>query len=264
MEDLARPRKVARTEARQARRGQGISPSPKRDPDALRTNLRARKSKRPFDIDIMMRRLRVAVKPYTPAAMFQLADEGYSSVFEILVACIISIRTFEEVTLPTARKLFAVAHTPAQLAKLSIAKIDELIHACTFHEPKARTIHNIAIEAVENFAGELPCDFDALTSLHGVGPKCANLVLGIACNQPHGIGVDIHVHRVTNRWGYVAAITPEKTMVQLEAKLPRKYWVEINKLLVPFGKFICTAKQPKCSTCPVLEFCRQVGVSSQR
>jgi endonuclease-3 len=223
-----------------------------------------RTTKRPFDIDEMIRRLRVAVKPYTRAAMFQLFDEGYTSVFEILVACIISIRTFEEVTLPTARKLFAAARTPREVAELSVRQIDQLIGACTFHEPKARTIRDIAVEAVERFSGELPCDFEALTSFHGVGPKCANLVLGIACNQPHGVGVDIHVHRVTNRWGYVSTSSSERTMVALEEKLPKKYWVEINKLLVPFGKHICIARQPRCSSCPLLEYCRQIGVTTHR
>lgn len=220
--------------------------------------------KRPFDLDEMMARLRVAVRGHTPAAMFQLADEGYCSVFEILVACIISIRTLEEVTLPTARRLFAVARTPAAMAGLDVDRIDALIRTCTFHEPKARQIHDIATQSVQRFGGELPCDFDALTRFHGVGPKCANLVLGIACDQPHGIGVDIHVHRVTNRWGYVSAATPERTMLQLQDVLPRRYWTEINKLLVPFGKFICTGTLPKCSACPLLEFCRQVGVTDFR
>jgi endonuclease-3 len=102
-----------------------------------------------------------------------------------------------------------------------------------------------------------------LLSFQGVGPKCANLTLGIACNLPL-IGVDIHVHRVTNRWGYVQAPTPEKTMVALQEKLPQPYWIEINALLVPFGKHICTGVAPKCSTCPLLEMCQQVGVTSRR
>jgi endonuclease-3 len=102
-----------------------------------------------------------------------------------------------------------------------------------------------------------------LTSFKGVGPKCANLALGIACGQSR-IGVDIHVHRVTNRWGVVSARSPEQTMLALEKILPKRYWVEINRLLVPFGKHICTGKLPKCSTCPVLEYCRQVGVTAHR
>ncbi len=94
-----------------------------------------------------------------------------------------------------------------------------------------------------------------------MGPKCANLVLGIACNQPR-VSVDIHVHRVTNRWGYVNTRTPEKTMTELEAKLPRHKWIEINQLLMPFGKYICTGKLPRCSTCPVLDNCQQIGVDA--
>ena len=111
--------------------------------------------------------------------------------------------------------------------------------------------------------GELPCEEPALLALPGVGPKCAHLALGIACGATL-ISVDIHVHRVTNRWGYVAASTPEKTMAALEAKLPKRYWIEINRLLVPFGKHICTGNLPHCSTCPVLEMCQQVGVKAHR
>ena len=219
---------------------------------------------RPFDVVEVMRRLRVATKPYPKAAMFELYHEGHTSVFEILAACIISIRTLEEVTLPTARRLFERARTPAQVMKLSVNEIDELIRTCTFHRPKAQQIRDIAAEAVARHGGSLPCDFDVLTGFRGVGPKCANLVLGIACGSSHGIGVDIHVHRVTNRWGYVRATTPERTMEQLQEKLPRRYWTEINKLLVPFGKFVCTGVAPKCSTCPLLSMCRQVGVTKHR
>lgn len=211
-----------------------------------------------------MRLLREAVKDYPKAVLFELADRGYASPFQILVACIITIRTLEEVSLPASLKLFAVASTPGEVAKLSPGRIDELIHACTFHEPKSRTIHQIALRVMNEFGGELPCDFDILTSFAGVGPKCANLALGIACDKPGGIPVDIHVHRVTNRWGLVNQKTPEKTMAALEAVLPRRYWVEINKLMVLFGKHICTGKLPKCSECPVLEYCRQVGVTEHR
>lgn len=216
--------------------------------------------KQPFKINKAIRKIRKAVKPFPKAALFELHDKGHTSVFEQLVACIISIRTLDEVTVPTAESLFAVARTPAQVAKMTPAQIDQRIRRCTFHTGKAKSIHQIAKEAVAKHGGELPCDAPVLTELPGVGPKCANLALGIACGQG-GIGVDIHVHRVTNRWGYVDAPTPEKTMAKLEARLPREYWVEINKLLVPFGKHICTGKKPKCSTCPLLEMCEQIGVT---
>jgi endonuclease-3 len=221
------------------------------------------RAKEPFDIDMALDQVREAVRPFQKAALFELADLGHTSVFEQLVACIISIRTRDETMLPTARRLFERARTPAEMLRLTPEEIDRLIGSCTFHEPKARQIREIARRAVEEHDGTLPCDPAVLLSFHGVGPKCAHLVLGIACGEPF-IGVDVHVHRVTNRWGYVQAAAPEKTMKALEEKLPRRYWVEINKLLVPFGKHVCTGTAPKCSTCPVLTMCRQVGVTTRR
>jgi endonuclease-3 len=219
--------------------------------------------KRPFDLRVAIPRLRKAVAPLPKAAMFQLAEEGYRSVFEQLVACVISVRTLDESMLTAARRLFAAAPTPAAMARLSVAAIDALIRESTFHETKARDIREISRRTADEFGGELPADFAVLTSFHGVGPKCANLTLGIAAGQA-AIGVDIHVHRVTNRWGYVRAATPEKTMGALQTALPKRLWVEINALLVPFGKHICTGFVPKCSTCPLLEMCEQVGVTSHR
>lgn len=219
-------------------------------------------SKRPFDIEVAIPLLRKAVKPYPKAALFELAAEGYDSVFEVLVACIISIRTRDETTVVVARKLFEKARTPREVANLSIKEIDALIHASTFHEPKARTIRDLAQRTLDEFQGKLPCDPEVLTSFHGVGPKCAHLAAGIACNLPL-ISVDIHVHRVTNRWGWIEAATPEKTMAALQEALPQRYWIEINSLLVPFGKHICSLT-PHCSTCPLLDMCRQVGVTKHR
>jgi endonuclease-3 len=200
---------------------------------------------------------------YPKAALFELAEEGFDSPFELLVACIISIRTRDETTLLCARRLFALARTAAAVRQLRPEAIDTAIGACAFHDAKAGQIHAIARQVVVTHGGELPCDDDLLRSFRGVGPKCANLVLGIACHQPR-ISVDIHVHRVTNRWGYVQARTVEQTMAMLEAKLPRDYWVEINRLLVPFGKHLCTGARPRCSACPILDMCRQVGVTSHR
>ncbi len=220
-------------------------------------------AKKSFDIEVAIPRLREAIKPFRKAAMFELYDDGFTTTFEQLVACIISIRTYDEVMIPTAKRLFEKARTPQAVAALSVNEIGALIQGTSFPGNKAKQIQAIAQRTVEEFSGELPCDREILLSLPGVGPKCANLVLGLACDQPF-IGVDIHVHRVTNRWGYVAASTPEKTMVALEAVLPRKYWVEINRLLVPFGKHICTGTRPHCSTCPLLEMCQQVGVENPR
>jgi len=219
--------------------------------------------KRPFVIDVAMARIREAIRPFPQAALFALAEEGFSSPFEVLVACIISIRTLDAVTLPCAHGLFALACTPLTISQFTPEAIDDAIHACTFHEAKASQIHAIACRVVATHGVVLPCDTEILRSFRGVGPKCANLVLGIACQQPF-IGVDIHVHRVTNRWGYVSERTPERTMIALEAVLPQQYWVKINRLLVPFGKHICTGSRPHCSTCPVLDMCQQRGIQDHR
>ena len=219
--------------------------------------------KKPFEIGVAMRRIRKAVKPWPKAALFELAEDGFTTTFEQLLACIISIRTYDEVTLPVSRKLFERARTPAAVSKLSYEELDALISPSTFHERKASQILTIARRVLDEYGGDIPCDPEVLTSFSGVGPKCAHLVLGIACGEPF-ISVDVHVHRVTNRWGYVKASTPEKTLVALGDKLPKRYWIEINRLLVPFGKHICTGNLPHCSTCPVLEMCQQVGVKAHR
>jgi endonuclease III len=231
--------------------------------DKTVARLSPRSANRRFDIHTVLRRIRAAVAEHADAAMFDLAERGFKTVFQQLVACIISIRTLDEVSLPVAMRLLERAPTPEKMAKLSPAQIDALIRASSFHEGKAVQIRDIARRTVAEFGGELPCDFDVLTSFRGVGPKCANLTMGVACGAER-ISVDIHVHRVTNRWGYVETTSPEATMRALEQKLPREYWVEINRLLVPFGKHICTGHLPKCSTCPVLEYCRQVGVVRHR
>jgi endonuclease-3 len=124
-------------------------------------------------------------------------------------------------------------------------------------------MRGIADRIVNEFGGELPADFATLTSLKGVGPKCANLSLGVAMGQA-AISVDIHVHRVVNRWGYVQTKQPEQTLKVLETQVLREQWVDINRLLMPFGKHICTGTLPHCSTCPVLDYCKQVGVERHR
>jgi endonuclease III len=219
--------------------------------------------KKPFDIDVVIERIASAVEPYPKAALFELAEEGYTTPFEQLLACMISIRTYDEMTVKLARTLFARARTPEEILKLTSAEIDQLIYGSTFHERKAQQMREIAEIVIIQYSGKLPCEQEALLALPGIGVKCANLVLGIACNQLV-ISVDVHVHRATNRWGYVMARSPEKTMEALQLVLPERYAIEINRLLVPFGKHICTGLRPRCSTCPVLEMCRQVGVTEHR
>ncbi|MBD1918022.1 MULTISPECIES: endonuclease III [Cyanophyceae] len=214
-----------------------------------------------FDIDRAIALLREAVAPFPKAAMFQLAEEGFDTVYEQLVACIISIRTYDEVSVVVAQRLFARARSPEQMVELEVEEILTLIDGSTFAENKAPQIHQISQQILTELDGNLPADPEVLIQFKGVGPKCAHLALGVALGYPC-ISVDVHVHRVTNRWGYVQTKSPEKTMTALEAKLPQPYWVELNRLLVPFGKHICTGSRPKCGRCPLADMCAQVGVAS--
>jgi endonuclease-3 len=219
--------------------------------------------KKPFDIPDMLKRIEKEVRAYPKAAMFELYELGYTSLFEQLISCIISIRTLDETTIPLSKKLFAIARTPAALAKLSPEQLEKLLHGTQYPGQKAYTMLGIAKAALDDYRGDLPPDYEKLTALKGVGPKCAKLALGVASEYP-GISVDVHVHRVVNRWGIISTKTPEKTMAALEEIVPKKKWIDVNRLLMPFGKHICTLHLPKCSTCPVLEYCRQVGVTKHR
>ena len=219
--------------------------------------------KEPFDIDEVFRRLRKAVAVVPKAAMFDLRDRGFSTPFEQLVGSLISARTRDETTLAVCLRLFAVARTPEAFIELGEAKLATLLRGASFPEPKARDLIVIARRIEEDFGGEVPDSFEGLTSFRGVGPKIANLTLAVGFGRP-ALAVDIHVHRVANRWGYVQTTTPEKTLAALAEALPKRYWVEINERLVPFGKAICTGVAPRCSTCPLLSMCRQVGVTSHR
>ena len=134
-----------------------------------------------------------------------------------------------------------------------------LLNGATFPEPRPANLKVIAHQILDNHGGRVPDSLAELTAFRGVGPKIAALTLAVGFGRP-AIAVDVHVHRITNRWGYVATTSPESTMLALEKMLPQRYWIEINERLVPFGKFICTAARPKCSTCLLLSMCRQVGV----
>ncbi len=217
----------------------------------------------PFDIDEVFRRLRAQLADMPKAAMFDLRDRGYSSPFEQLVSSLISARTRDETTMVVSLRLFEVARTPEAIAALDEATLTRLLHGASFPEPKARDIRELSRRIVADHGGVVPDTMAGLTAFRGVGPKIAALTLAVGFGQA-AIAVDIHVHRIVNRWGYVATRTPEQTMAALAAKLPERYWIEINERCVPFGKFVCLGVGPKCSTCPVRSMCARVGVTSSR
>ncbi len=213
-----------------------------------------------FDIHEVFVRLRLACAALPKAAMFDLRDRGHGSPYEQLVSSLISARTLEHTTMAASLRLFAVARTPAEVAALGHDGLLPLIRNATFPEAKARDILALSRAILDQHGGQVPDTMEGLTAFRGVGLKIAALTLAVGFGQP-AIPVDIHVHRVANRWGYVATATPERTLAALQAKLPREYWIEINERLVPFGKYICTGPRPDCPDCPLLSMCRQVGVA---
>jgi endonuclease III len=220
-------------------------------------------AKEPFDIDEVFRRLRQAVAGVPKAAMFELRDRGHSSPFEQLVGSLISARTRDETTIEVCLRLFAVARTPASMAAIDEARLVRLLRGASFPVAKARDLIALSRQIVAEHGGQVPETLEELIVFRGVGPKIAALTLAVGFGRA-AIAVDIHVHRITNRWGYVSTSTPKETMAALAAKLPEHYWVEINERLVPFGKSVCTGVRPRCSTCSLLAMCQQVGVTSHR
>lgn len=216
-----------------------------------------------FNINEVLNRIAQLMVHYPKAAMFQLYEQGYTTMFEQLLSCIVSIRTLDEVSIPVSQRLFAKAHTAGQLLALSPQELEGLLYGSSYNGQKAYTMLGIAKTVIEQYGGQLPANYKLLTELKGVGPKCANLVLGIAAQQP-AISVDSHVHRVVNRWGYLQTTQPEKTLLALEKVVPQERWIDINRLLMPFGKYHCTSHMPKCLACPVLAYCQQVGVEKHR
>jgi endonuclease III len=192
-----------------------------------------------------------------------LIAEQQRDPFRVLVACILSLRTQDTTTGPAAVRLFAVADTPTAMLRLPAGRIARLIYPVGFYRTKARVILGLCRDLLERFAGRVPDEIDALLTLKGVGRKTANLVVTMGFNKP-GICVDTHVHRISNRLGYVRTRQPEETEMALRGRLPRRFWIGYNDLLVGFGQNVCTPLSPRCSTCPVNALCHRVGVTSSR
>jgi endonuclease-3 len=183
--------------------------------------------------------------------------------FHVLISTILSLRTKDETTAEASRKLFKLATTPREMAALSGEQIQNAIFPAGFYKTKARTIIDICNRLNQEFGGQVPDDLDQLLGFKGVGRKTANLVITLGFEKP-GICVDTHVHRITNRWGYVETKTPDRTEMALREKLPSRYWLLINDLLVTYGQNLCKPVSPHCSRCVISEYCLKVGVSRSR
>jgi endonuclease-3 len=209
-----------------------------------------------------IRRLRREAPSWKVTALAQVAAQWHDP-FRVLIACLLSLRTKDETTGPAAARLFALADTPEALRGLRPRAIERAIYPVGFYRTKARVLREVSRDLIERFGGRVPDDIDALLTLKGVGRKTANLVVTQGFNKP-GICVDVHVHRISNRWGYVTTRTPEETETALRARLPRRYWIGYNDLLVSFGQNNCLPVSPHCTRCPLRPGCPRHGVRHSR
>ncbi len=210
----------------------------------------------------VVRRLERTRSAWNPTALAVVAAESRDP-FRVLIACILSLRTQDTTTGPAAARLFALADTAPAMLGLTPRQIERAIYPVGFYRTKARAIRAICRDIIERFVGRVPDEIDDLLTFTGVGRKTANLVVTMGYGKP-GICVDTHVHRISNRLGYVRTRTPDETEQALRRRLPRRYWIGYNDLLVSFGQNVCTPISPRCSRCPVRALCRRVGVRSAR
>jgi endonuclease-3 len=211
------------------------------------------------DIHHVVRILRVQIRQWAVPAIGHYTE----TPFTVLISCLLSLRTQDRTTIAASDRLFAIARTPKAMLTVSEDDIRKAIYPVSFYRVKARTIHAICRDLLERFGGEVPASIDELLTLPGVGRKTANIVVTVGFQKP-GIAVDIHVHRISNRLGYVRTRTPDETEMALRRKLPARYWVIFNDLLVAYGQNLCKPVSPYCSKCAIAKFCRRIGVERRR
>src|SRR5919109_1777433 len=216
-----------------------------------------------FDIHHAMTTLQAQAPGWTETALTTVARTMGRDPFKILIGCLLSLRTKDETTGPAAARLFALAGSPGEMLNIPVEQIEQAIYPVGFYRTKAKTILEVCGALVEHHAGQVPDTIEALLDLKGVGRKTANLVLTLGFQKP-AMCVDTHVHRISNRWGYVRTKDPEQTEFALRRQLPKAYWPIYNDLLVAFGQNICKPISPLCRQCPLDAVCPKLGVKQHR
>jgi endonuclease-3 len=224
--------------------------------------LRARMRYARFPVRKVLRIVEEEVRRWEQPAVDRVA-QSHRDPFRVLISTMLSLRTKDEVTSAASQRLFALAKTPREMLQLSERKIAQTIFPVGFYRSKAANIRAACEELVHQFGSRVPNSIDTLLTLKGVGRKTANLVVTLGYGKP-GICVDTHVHRISNRWGYVRTRTPQETEFALRRILPRSYWMRFNSLLVAFGQNCCTPVSPHCSKCRLVPYCARVGVKQSR
>jgi len=215
------------------------------------------------DIDACIRTLKREVRRWQEPIVGVVAKASHRDPFQILISTVLSLRTKDQTTAAASARLFRLATTPEAMLAVPRRTIERAIYPVGFYRTKARHIHDICRDLLTRYAGRVPDTLEELLTLKGVGRKTANLVVTLGFRKP-GICVDVHVHRISNRWGYIRTKTPEESEQVLRRKLPRRYWMIYNDLLVPFGQNLCTPVSPRCSECRLARYCERVGVVRSR
>ena len=222
---------------------------------------------RKVDIPEVMRILRRECgrleTPYVTEVSERRGQDQDQDPFRVLVSCILSLRTKDQVTREASERLFRLADTPAALAALRRGVIERAIYPAGFYRVKAATLKEVSREIWKKYSSRVPDTIEELLKLKGIGRKTANLVVTMGFGKP-GICVDTHVHRITNRWGFVRTSSPVETEFELRKKLPKRYWIPLNDLLVTWGQNICRPVSPLCSRCALNRYCGRVGVKKRR
>lgn len=206
------------------------------------------------DIDKIIQSLTEAKQPRSE---FVELMENLKNPYLVLIACILSLRTNDKTTYPATLRMLKLAKTPQEMSKITPNELSKAIYPVGFYENKAKQIIQLSKELVENYNSEVPCEIEELCKFKGVGRKTANLVLAKGFNKP-AICVDVHMHRIFNRLGYIKTKTPDETEFKLREKLPQKYWININTLIVTHGQNICKPQKPNCKSCPISNYCQKL------
>ena len=206
------------------------------------------------DIDKIVKLLKDAKQPQSE---FVKLMDSFKNPYLVLIACILSLRTNDKTTYPATLRMLELAKTPKEMKNVSVEDLSKAIYPVGFYENKARQIIELSKTIDEELCGKVPDEIEDLIKFKGVGRKTANLVLSLGFNKP-AICVDVHVHRIFNRLGYIKTKTPEETEFALREKLPQKYWIDINTLLVTHGQNVCKPIKPKCSECPIARYCAKI------
>ncbi|MFH1209350.1 MAG: endonuclease III [archaeon] len=213
-------------------------------------------------IEKIIKILRKEYKKYRKPVVTELSYRD--DPFIVLISCLLSLRIKDKVTAIASKNLFDRARTPREILKLDLKEIERLIYPVGFYKTKAKRIKEICNVLVKNYHGNVPNKFEELLKLKGVGKKTASITMVYGFKNKDYIPVDVHIHMISNRLGWVKTKNPDKTMDELMKKIPKKYWYELNDLLVVFGQNVCVTVSPFCSKCGIRKYCRRIGVNKSR